>query len=69
MLEIVVLIACVVLMYKIADMEGFSPIVWGALTAVLCIASVAIPLPYVRVVIGLIISFVAMMIYKAKAGP
>lgn len=68
MIEIVVLIACTVLMMKIADHEQLSSIIWGAITAGLCILCLAIPLPYFRMLIALGLSFVLMTVYNAKYG-
>lgn len=65
----IVIIACSVLMYRVAEIERLPGFVWGALTFALCIGSaVTIPLPYVNIVIGLIISFIAMTVYNAKYG-
>lgn len=68
MIEIVVLIACTVLMMKIADLENLSGILWGSVTLGLCVLSLAIPLPYIRVLVGLALSFALMTIYNAKFG-
>lgn len=65
----VVIIACAVLMYRVAEIERLSGFVWGALTFVLCLGcAMVIPLPFINAVIGLIISFIAMTVYNAKYG-
>lgn len=65
----VVLIACAVLMYRVAEIERLSGAVWAALTFVLCLGcALTIPLPFINLVIGLIISFIAMTVYNAKYG-
>lgn len=65
----IVIIACAVLMYRIAEMERLSGLVWGAVTFALCLGcALTIPIPFINAVIGLIISFIAMTVYKAKYG-
>lgn len=58
--------ASMVIMSRVADAEDRSPILWGALTLVLCLASaILIPLPLVNIGIGLALSFAAMFALKA----
>jgi RsiW-degrading membrane proteinase PrsW (M82 family) len=65
----IVIIACAVLMYKIAEMERLSGIVWAVLTLALCIGCVfLIRIPFINAVIGLALSFIAMTAYNAKFG-
>ena len=61
-----VLIAAVVAMYRIADAEGKSGLLWGALTFVLCLAMAFLMpnWPIVNVALGGIASFVVMFVYK-----
>jgi hypothetical protein len=68
MFEIGLLVAAVVAMGKIADAEGRSAILWGTITLGLCLASLAIPLPMLRVLLAGIVAFIAMMVAKARAG-
>ena len=69
MLLWIVIIACAVLMYKVAEMERLSGIVWAALTFALCLVCVVvIPIPFIDAVIGLVLSFIAMTVYNAKYG-
>lgn len=66
MFGLVMIGAAVVLMVRVAEMEGRSQVVWGAVTAGLCILSVMfIPFPFVNVVIGLVLAFGAMFAAKA----
>lgn len=51
-----------VLMAKIADMDGRSRIVWGGLTLAFCLASIWIPLPYLRFLIAGILAYVLMFL-------
>ncbi|MEO0475844.1 MAG: hypothetical protein AAF085_07735 [Planctomycetota bacterium] len=65
----IVIIASAVLMYKVAEMERLSGILWAVLTLGLCLGCVAvIPIPFVDALIGLVLSFIAMTVYNAKFG-
>ena len=55
--------ASVVVMYRVADAEDRSPILWGAITFALCFGSMfIIPLPFINIFIGLVVSFLSMFI-------
>jgi len=57
----------IIIMAKVAEMEGMSSFAWGAITFLSClICAWYIPVPslIIRVVIGLVISFSAMFITK-----
>lgn len=69
MFEFGIAIAACVAMGKIADAEGRSAVVWGAITMGLCLASLAIPLPYLRFFLAGLAAFIAMMVAKARGGP
>lgn len=63
MFELVLLIACCVAMYKIADADDKSGIIWGSITLGLCVAcSYLIPLPFIRIFIAFVASFVLMTV-------
>ena len=65
----VAIIACSVLMYRVAEMERLSGIVWGFATFGLCLGcAILIPIPFVSALIGLVLSFIGMTIYNAKFG-
>ena len=66
MLEIGLIIAACVGMAKIADADGRSSMTWGIITLGICMASLLIPLPFLRVLLGLVTAFIAMMIAKAR---
>jgi hypothetical protein len=68
MLEIGLLVAACVAMGKIADADGRSAMVWGLITLGLCAASLLIPLPMLRILIAAVVSFVLLMVAKARAG-
>ena len=65
MLEIVMIIGAVVFMARVADAENRSAMAWGGLTLLICLASMVIPLAGIRIVIAVVVSFVAMMVAKA----
>lgn len=65
----IVIIASAVLMYKVAEMERLSGILWAVLTFGLCLGCVfLIRIPFVNALIGLVLSFIAMTVYNAKFG-
>ena len=64
MLEIMMGIAVVVLMAKIATLDDQSSILWGSITFGLCVASMWLPLPFFRMIGAGVASFVLMFIYK-----
>ena len=67
-MEIVMIVAAVVAMYRIAETENESGMVWGGLTLAASIAAVvAIPLPLLRILIVLIVMFVGMTAYRMVA--
>jgi len=61
-----VLAAAVVAMYRIAEAEGKSGILWGSMTLVICFAMAFLMpnWPIVNVALGGIISFIVMFVYK-----
>ena len=65
MIEIAMLIAACVAMAKIADAEGRSSILWGVLTLLICLGTLAIPLPMLRIFLGFAASFILMIVAKA----
>jgi hypothetical protein len=64
MLELLVAIALIVAMAKIASADDQSPIVWGALTGAIIVGCFFIPLPFLRLGIAFVVAFVAMIGYK-----
>jgi hypothetical protein len=69
MFEIGLAVAACVAMGKIADADGRSAIVWGLSTLGLCLASVLIPLPFLRILLAALVAFIALMVAKARSGP
>ena len=71
MCEYVMCLFAIVAMVKIASQEDLSPWVWGAVTFGICIVCLMIPLPFLRVLIALVLSFVAMIgwnVIQSKRG-
>jgi hypothetical protein len=64
MLEIIVAIAAIVAIVKIADADGQTPWVWGLVTFGLIALSMVIPLPFIRVLIAAVAAFVLMIVKK-----
>ena len=61
----VMLIAAVIGMYRITDMEGKNGVLWGMVTFAICLAcALLIPLPLLNVFIGFVLSFGAYFAYK-----
>ncbi len=67
MFEIIVGVAVVVLLTRIADIDGQSAPLWGFITFALCVASLWIPLPFLRFVLAGVVAFIAMIVYKIIA--
>ena len=61
MFELILLVACCVGMYKIADADDKSGIIWACVTFALCMGCIAlIPLPFLRIFIAFILGFILM---------
>lgn len=59
----VIIIAAVTIMARAAEMEGRSTLLWGGITFVLClVCNIIIPLPLIDLVMGLILSYLAMFV-------
>lgn len=69
MLSWAVLIACAVLMYRIAEQGGRSGPIWGVLTGVICFLCGIIPLPLLNYVIGLTISYGILIVVSIVQKP
>ena len=69
MLEIVVGIAVCVAMYRIADADDESGILWFFITFGLCIAALAIPLIFLRFMIAGVASFILLIFFKMSNQP
>ena len=70
MLELLMIGASVVAMYRIAEMEKKSGLAWGALTLGLCVGCMfLISWPYLNIGIGFALSLGAMFITNILTGP
>lgn len=66
-MELLLLLGVVGVMAKVASVDGQRPLVWAGITLALCGVCWFIPVPYIRFVIALIISFLSMFVYKIVA--
>ncbi len=66
MLALLELVLIIVIMTRIADAESRSPWIWGSITLVFCLVSIAfIPLVFIAPIIGGVLAFVAMLVTNA----
>jgi hypothetical protein len=56
-------------MSRIAAADNRSPLAWGAITAALCLASVAVPVPFIRQVFAGYAAFGALFIRNLISLP
>lgn len=56
-------------MAKVADFSGQSVGTWVAVSSILCLASLLIPLPFLRVLIALVASGAAMFVVSMMSKP
>ncbi|MEM0914738.1 MAG: hypothetical protein AAGB29_12775 [Planctomycetota bacterium] len=68
MIEIVMIIAACVLMWRVAAADDHSPIIWMVVTLGICLAALLIPLPFIRIIIAVIVAFGVMIAVKAVKG-
>jgi hypothetical protein len=68
-MEIIIAIAGVVLMVRVARMEDRSPLLWGILTFCLCAAALFVPYPFLRTLGAIGLAMGIMMALKLRAGP
>lgn len=66
MFELLLIIALCVGMWKVAEQEDLSGPTWGTLTFAICIGSMLIPLPFVRVIVAGVVVFGIMLAYNIK---
>ncbi len=64
MFEWLMVLALCVFMYRVAVHENTSGWLWALITFVLCIGSLYIPLPFLRVLIAGGAAFGAMFVFK-----
>ncbi|MCI0462585.1 MAG: hypothetical protein L0Z62_37015 [Gemmataceae bacterium] len=64
MFEILLGIAVCALMGKVADADGQPAFLWGGITFLLCLASLVLPIPYMRFLLAGVVAFVAMITVK-----
>ena len=64
MLEIALYAVVCLLMGRLASQERMSVPLWSLLTVGVCVASLLIPLVFLRVLIAAVVSFAVMFTYK-----
>lgn len=60
MLALLLIVGMCIAMSRVAEEDGKSGFMWGAITFVICMVCQAIPLPLLNVLIGGVITFVVM---------
>ena len=64
MFEIFLMIGACVVMARIASADDQIPWLWGLVCAGLCFLGLLLPLPFLRVGIAAVLTWVAMIIHK-----
>lgn len=64
MFEIVAGVTVCVVMARVADSEGYSPVVWGGITLALCLASLALPFTNFRILFAGVVAYFVMFVYN-----
>jgi hypothetical protein len=64
MFELILTIAAVIAIGRMAEADRGEGLKWGAITLVLCLASFLIPLPFLRILLACGVSFVLMTVMK-----
>lgn len=57
-------VAVCVVIGKVADADGRSPLAWGGLALALCLTSLLIPFPYARLILAGVLAFIIMFFYN-----
>jgi len=58
------IIGAVVVIYKTADSDGKSGLIWGALALALCVLSLVLPWPILRVILAFVLAFTALFAHN-----
>jgi hypothetical protein len=64
MIEIGLGIAACVSIYKIAEADDESGLLWGGITVLLCYFSLYLPYPYLRFLLAAVAAFILMIVFK-----
>ena len=67
MFELVLLLLASSAMGRVAAADGKSGWLWGMVNVVVCILCLYIPLPFLRIGLGSVVTFVGMICYNAFA--
>jgi len=68
-LEVVVGVIVCGVMWRVADVDNGSAPVWAAVTAGLCLASLAVPAPIVRLVVAGVVALAVMFVANVVRPP
>jgi hypothetical protein len=69
LIEIVLVVALCALMGRVAELDGHSPSAWIAITLGLCLITLAIPIPIIRVLLGGIAAYAIKFTYNFIRSP
>lgn len=64
MLELALAFSAIAIMSRIAVADNESGLVWGGVTFALCLGSLLIPLPALRILLAMVAAFVLMFVVK-----
>lgn len=64
MFEWIMIVAATIAMARFGEADRDQGLLWGAITFVLCLASLVLPLPLIRIGLVCVIVFVLMMVTK-----
>ena len=66
MFELILIVGAVIGMARMAESDRGEGFKWGAITFGLCLFSLLIPLPALRILIAIVVSFVWMTVSEKK---
>ena len=64
MFEFILIVAAAIAMGRFAEADRSEGLKWGLITFVLCLVSMIVPLPFLRIGLALAIAFVLMTVTK-----
>lgn len=64
MFELILIVAASIAMGRFAEADRNEGLKWGLITFALCLVTMVIPIPFLRIGLALLISFVLMTVSK-----
>lgn len=64
MFELILIVAAAIAMGRFAEADRSEGLKWGLITFALCLVSMIVPLPFLRIGLALAIAFVLMTVTK-----